>query len=425
MTPVCLLLALGLAAPADADALLARAEHALATAELMTARRALQDALAADPDNVDALFAAGMLAREAKDPEAVTLFTRLLALDPGADEARLQLALALHEAGDTEGAKRVLDEVLARHPELSEALVVQGLIAAPPKPTRRWRFGARLGLGAGYDSNLAIAPSDERAAGLGLLDVTLHETYDTMARPFTLIAHLASTQALTDRREVSPYTSSVLGLGVIGRHYIDNLEAVLDVRYDEFFTDSFDTHRGRSISPSLYGAVPLGERHRLRLLLGADVRRVAGGQTSLDGTTQLEPSSTVARAGLRATVALGRAVAKAELIARRSFAQKDGAEVSSLTSREVDFLDLGGRGTADLAITDELSGFAHAGLVHRSFSDGEREGEFTLTSGLGLGLDLTAVELLAEYLFTLLHSPDELHRARRHGVFVGLRTQTP
>ncbi|MEK7704426.1 MAG: tetratricopeptide repeat protein, partial [Myxococcota bacterium] len=166
IAPVLLTLsALGAAAPTPLE----RAEVALDAGDLAQASDILDEALAADPDDVDALWAAARLElRRDHRERGIELLRRVLDLDPYNDEAHFDLAQALFDDGERAAARASVDSLLERHPQYPPALLLKlgmdGYIAAPSARRSPWRPQLRAGVSAGYDSNLALDPGTVEAA---------------------------------------------------------------------------------------------------------------------------------------------------------------------------------------------------------------------------------------------------------------------
>lgn len=427
---ISLLLVLLAAAPAEStQTLVERANAHMAAGNFAAAADALNQALATDPDDVDILYAAAMAAERSGRTEALTLLEHLLALDPNADEARLQLALVQWRRGNTAAANQAVAYVLARHPDLPAAVAVQQQIAAAPAgPPSPWQLNGRLDLALGYDSNLGLATTalpqaSRRGVGVGLVDIAVGTSYRTNSRPFAAFARLTSLQPLNDRAQSAPNAATVVGLGAIGRHYVSDIETVLDVRYDEVFTDSFGQHRERIIAPTLSGAMPVGPLQRLRLLLGGDYHGVFSSPEAIDGSAPIEPNNMVARVGLRDTLALDNGSLAIDVLGRRAWPLATAA--SGGGSGDVDFLELGGQLYGELHLTPIISAVTLGGLAARTFSDKARPAERSLVMQAGLRASFDFIELHAEYAYSRNDSSSDLWRWQRHSLFAGIRAYTP
>src|SRR5262249_23482726 len=89
--------------------------------------------------------------------EARALFAEALAVDPDDVEARKDLGLALERLGRTEEAERLFGQAGGAEAEIAP------LPAAPGAEGKPWSVYA--GTGVGYDSNVTIAPSGDRLGG--------------------------------------------------------------------------------------------------------------------------------------------------------------------------------------------------------------------------------------------------------------------
>lgn len=190
------LLAAGAALPGAARAQDA-ADSAWVRGDTEAAARLYEARLAADSADATALHRLALVrAWSERYDEGLALFGRLLALDPGNREARVDRARVLAWRGDPRAAAAALDDLLARDPgylpalqaraqflswagSYDEALATYGRIleiapedrAAPLERARVLSWASRFeAAGAAYDSLLARDPRD-RAALLGLAQV--------------------------------------------------------------------------------------------------------------------------------------------------------------------------------------------------------------------------------------------------------------
>jgi len=92
----------------------------------------------------------------AKYPQAIGYYRRALALDPENPDTRTDYATALHGVGDDLGSLRELNVVLAKHPNFTEALFNEGIVANA--------IGRRTEAITAFKRFLKVAPSDQRAA---------------------------------------------------------------------------------------------------------------------------------------------------------------------------------------------------------------------------------------------------------------------
>jgi tetratricopeptide (TPR) repeat protein len=91
----------------------------------------LEDRLAKDPADAEALRRSAVLLQEAHQPaEAAVRYRRLLALDPRDRQAWLDLANVAAETGDTDGALAATEGLLAAFPDDPEGLWNLGAIHA-------------------------------------------------------------------------------------------------------------------------------------------------------------------------------------------------------------------------------------------------------------------------------------------------------
>ncbi|MBI5511928.1 MAG: tetratricopeptide repeat protein [Deltaproteobacteria bacterium] len=415
LTVVVLLASIG-AAPADAAESLLAAERALSAGDLEQADRALAAALAADPENVDALQAAALVALQLGDAaRAVALLERALALDPNNDDARIELARALAQGGDLAKSRATIAAVLERHPRLISALSLDkeiraGAVSAPSRPSP-WRFSGRAGLSTLYDSNISLDAgrsrdvSHQRAA---LLDQEAAAAVGHAAGPLpaTLFVQLRNTTPLSNQDIARKLAPSIVLAGLVGTHAIGDLSLGVDARYQELFTDGFGTHLQQLLSPSLFAGYRVAGQD-LRLLVGVERRRpygVFGSDLSL--TT---------KATLRDTLALGALSLTVDVAGRRD---RSGAANTAGAELRTDFDELDATLYAEYAAFSHLAAFVAADLQARKFDTGLKESTY---NGLAGGrYELGLVELHAEYSFTKNLS-DALHSYDRHQVTFGVR----
>jgi Flp pilus assembly protein TadD len=91
----------------------------------------LEDRLAKDPADAEALLRSAVLLQDAHQPaEAAGRYRRLLAIDPRNRQAWLDLANVAAEAGDADGALAATEGLLAQFPDDPEGLWNLGAIHA-------------------------------------------------------------------------------------------------------------------------------------------------------------------------------------------------------------------------------------------------------------------------------------------------------
>ncbi len=411
MTPLLVFL---LCAAGDVDAEMHRAAtRALEADDLAAAALALDAVLGADPDDVEALEAAALVAEELGKPQqAVTYLERLLALDPYDDEARLRLAQAAVAAGDLPKGREQVAAVLGRHPEWSPARRFAAQLDTRMLPTLpgNLRPQGRVGLSFGYDTNVALGATAlpqvaHLAAPFAAVDATLGASVDTDKRPLAVYARFTSLQPVRERTTLSGYSPTSVGMIAVGRHRMGKLLGTFDLRYDEVFTDSFASHRARIVSPSLLGSIAFGEQ-QLRLLGGADYRDING--------ARLGPDNITWKASLRDTLVHGKLVTFLDLGARRNQALR---RVSSLPRAGVDFSELGADLYGELGMAPATL-FARVGAAARHFDRGLRES--TYSGELGARARVGRYELHAEYGYAQNLSGRQ-RSYTRHTIFAGVR----
>jgi tetratricopeptide (TPR) repeat protein len=113
------------------DGALATSEPGPVSGEFRHEMAVLEDRLAKDPADPEALFRSAVLLQDAHQPaEAAERYRRLLAVDPANRQAWLDLANVAVEAGDTAGALAATEGLLAEFPDDPEGLWNLGAIQA-------------------------------------------------------------------------------------------------------------------------------------------------------------------------------------------------------------------------------------------------------------------------------------------------------
>lgn len=102
--------------------------------------------------------------------EAVFTLERLLAAQPGFDGARMELARALFESGDLEGARTQFGYLRTRTPPAATAQIIDRYLAAIDRGVggRRHEWTAFVEGGGGWDSNANASTSDDSFLGFDL-----------------------------------------------------------------------------------------------------------------------------------------------------------------------------------------------------------------------------------------------------------------
>lgn len=278
-------------APTAADRALPHlqaAGAAIREGDITAARAALQEALQADPESLDALLTLALLAiREGNAEEAVTHLQKVLALDPYNDDARVDLARAQWIAGNPEAARSTLDEVFTRHPTLPTALALQAQIETGEAPTASpWQPLIRAGVSVNYDSNVtlqngALANATELEAATFQFDAIAGVTYSkNNRRPFsafgvfslqTAFAGDPSPAANDQIAYLNESIPSMAGVVATGRLPLGPVQGVIDVRYYEIFTAVFGNPLQSSVFPSLGVSYDFTPQHRLRVMAAGEI----------------------------------------------------------------------------------------------------------------------------------------------------------
>lgn len=363
------------------DELLDTATQAFDAGDLETAALALTEAIAADPQNVDALEAAALVALRQNDPgRAVEYLTKLLELDPQNDDARLELGRAQWLAGNHDDGQKSVDAVLERHPRLIEALTLDKEMrvaaVAPPERQNPLQFSARAGVSGIYDSNPMLDPglpgtSTKTEAKLLNTGLAAALRYAAGPVPFSVFAELDSNAPATERDDVGAYALTTVTAGFVAERGLGGLSVGLDARYAELYTDVFDKHRARVMSPSLFVTYTLFGQH-LRLLGGAELRTPDQALDSENNTTL--------KAGLRDSFLAGPVTVLVDLAGRKN----QSASGSSSVLR-TDFSEIDGTVCLDTPLFDTLAGFLVVDALGRKFDDGLQESTYHALLGLRYG----------------------------------------
>jgi len=403
---------------AEAQASLARAENLIAQNDMAGASLALTEAIAADPEEIDTLQAAALVAMTLGDAErAVEYLEKVMTLDPNNDDARLELARAQWLAGSRERGGESLATLLERHPHNIAALTLDKEMRAGtlsvPTPPAAWSASARAGVAAIYDSNLSLDPGlvpsvSDRKAALMNVELAAQTSYGRGPVPVTLLADMNSELPFDKTAALADLAPTTVGGAVIAQHRLADLAVGFDGRYDELFTAMFSTHLQRSLAPSLFGAYRLAGQE-LRLLAGLEWRQpegVLGTRNNL--TTKL---------GLRDTLKRSELTALLDVTARRN---RSGAAASSpeAAALRTDFDEIGATAYVEYAFTMPLAAFLTLDGQARKFNAGVKESTYNAMAGGRY--ELGSVELHAEYAFTKNLS-DSQHSYDRHQVTVGVR----
>ncbi|MCK5690943.1 tetratricopeptide repeat protein, partial [Myxococcota bacterium] len=268
---------LAIIAKPAAAADLADVQTFLQAGDITSAQATLALILVADPDNIEAHDVAALLAEQTQDFErAVSHLREILSRDRYDDRARLRLSHALWRLHAAEESTQVLNEVLERHPKYAPALTLKGRMDSDPSPEgpSAWKMNLRGELSAGYDSNMSMVGTDvpnasEISAYLVGMDAAVAIEHASPARPITVLGRVNSRSTLDPDDEAADFAPSSVQLAVIGRHNLGYIQGELDLRYNEYFSNLFETHRMRQIKPSVSASYPVLPNNRVRLLLGA------------------------------------------------------------------------------------------------------------------------------------------------------------
>ena len=119
----------------------------------------LQQAFAADPENLDISFHLGRAAFESGDYEgAVAAFERILIVKPDAPRVKLELARAYARLGSREIARQYFREVQKTNPPEMVWRNIQAQLEAIDASEQRHFFNGFVTLGYFYDDNVGVFP---------------------------------------------------------------------------------------------------------------------------------------------------------------------------------------------------------------------------------------------------------------------------
>jgi Flp pilus assembly protein TadD len=138
------------------DGALATSEPGPVSGEFRHRMAILEDRLAKDPADPEALQQSALLLQDAHQPaEAADRYRRLLAVDPGNRQAWLDLANVSVEAGDTAGALAATEGLLEAFPDDPEGLWNLGAIQANRGRTEEARAAWRRAADQTADPTIA------------------------------------------------------------------------------------------------------------------------------------------------------------------------------------------------------------------------------------------------------------------------------
>ena len=134
----------------------------------------------------DYLF--GVAALDSGRPaEAIPAFERVLAGEPDAASARLELGRALYESGDHAAARGQFEWLLSRNPPASIRDTAQGYLRAMDAPARSAGGWTReIEFGSGYDSNANASTGAETFLGVTLDPTNVRTSSAFMHAAFSL-----------------------------------------------------------------------------------------------------------------------------------------------------------------------------------------------------------------------------------------------
>ena len=343
----------------------AEANTAFKKGDLQGARKSLLSALAKHPTHLDTLKALAALAMHVEDFDgAQQHLSKVLELDPFDDDSRLALGQAQWRAGHKQEALGTTSQLLERHPESTKGLALMRRIkGGHPAKKQVWSPIVRGEIGLGFDSNVALTPENgltvlpelsEMDSINGTLGVIVGTNYRHPSHPLRLLGNISTQSSFDDRDQVEEFMPSVVGMSGTGRWISGPWITTLDLRYQELFVDSFAEHRQRSFSPSISQSWQLHSQHRLRLLVGVDVRQPFG--------SVLLDTNTTPKITLRDTFHQGKLTVMGEVGYRQNFD-------SSNPDLERDFKEVQARVYALYRVLDPLTLFAFAQVEGRDLDN--------------------------------------------------------
>lgn len=276
--------------PEEAYALLEEVPGRIEADDLAGALAKAEAALAADPENFEAMSIAAALAERTGDlTRALELQQAILALDPNADEARLAIARLELALGNRDAARVMNEELLKRHPQSEEGLALRkairvGKVVEAPAPEEGSPIGplVRLDLVTGYDSNPTLRNEDATGGAIdggAAEDVAIMTVDGTVGffakgkdRPFTVLGRVRTTRAFDPSASVQNSLASTVGLSAIGRRRLaENVTGIADLRYQALWTDGYGNFIQHFVAPSALATYDTGI-HQLRGLAGLELR---------------------------------------------------------------------------------------------------------------------------------------------------------
>ena len=142
------------------------AKGMIAAGDLDGARTVVDDWLASEPRNVEALFLRGMIALgEQEYRRAIICFRGALVVEPGATRIRLELARAFYLDKDYENAFRQFQRARAGNPPEGVAHMIDRFLNAIRRE-KRWSY--EVGIALAPDTNINNATSAREAQIFGL-----------------------------------------------------------------------------------------------------------------------------------------------------------------------------------------------------------------------------------------------------------------
>ncbi len=279
-----------IATPEEAYALLDEVPALVEADDLSGALAKAEQAVAADPENFDAMSIAAALAEKTGDLQrALELQKSILAFDANADEARLAIARLEFVLGNKDAARAMTEELLERHPQSEEALALRKSIrigkpfeapASPPESPLKPLV--RLDFVTGYDTNPTLLSEEATGGAVGgaqaedvaitTLDGTVGFFHAGKDRPLTVLGRVRTTRAFDPSPSVQNALASTVGVSGIGRRRLaENVLGIADLRYQALWTDGYGNFIQHFIAPSALASYETGI-HQLRALAGLEMR---------------------------------------------------------------------------------------------------------------------------------------------------------
>lgn len=401
---------------------LGEAQLYLNRGQMGATRALLEEIVAQDPRDIEALLVLALLElEEERDGHAIALLKKLLLLDPFDDDSRLELAQALWRVKNADAAHAQVDILLTRHPEWPAAKALKTTmeegrtLPALPSP---WRFVGHGDLAVGYDSNFAfdrpvVTDTLSRGTLVGSAQVSAGLQHMGRIQPYRLTAHLRTQQSIGQFDELKAFMPNTVGLSAMARTYLGPIRSQLNLQYEELFTNHFTTHYHRALRSTVSGAYDITKNNTLQLLSSVDWRQITGGEQDTTARVSLRDRLTIGRFSLAVNTGLRLNVGEAPMPLDPRTLEVGFFEVSSAIFGEYQFLA-------------PVRFFLLADFAMREFNEhaddlGVGLDESTLFMQLGVVWSLVRFDVHSEYAYTRNRSNNEARDFNRHQLTLGVR----